>query len=280
LPSSQQISPVSQSSSVTHAQAALGTTTTASTQSARSTQLTKSRMLHPYSDARTTVNGDERRTGRFTPSRGSFGSVQKLARGVHQFQAKYFHQHRALFRELAQGQRPETLFITCSDSRVVPHLITSTQPGELFLVRNIGNVVPHPSLPGGTSAAIQYAVEVLGVENVVICGHTLCGAMQAILDPESVAKMEYVKRWIDQSDRVRDIVKERYAHLEGQQRVNAAAQENVLVQLEHLREYPFVAERLDAGKLHVAGWVFKIDTGAVFEFDADREEFVPIRETA
>jgi len=202
--------------------------------------------------------------------------MQKLVAGVHQFQKKYFQAHRALFKELARGQRPETLFITCSDSRVVPHLITSTRPGDLFLVRNIGNVVPHPSLPGGTAAAIQYAVEALSVENVVVCGHTLCGAMQAILQPEKIEHMAFVKRWVDQSTRVHDIVRERYASLEGDALVSAAAQENVLVQLEHLREYPFIAERLERGSLHVAGWVFKIETGTVFEYDAETGQFVPI----
>jgi carbonic anhydrase len=203
--------------------------------------------------------------------------MQKLARGVHQFQAKYFQQHERLFHELAQGQRPETLFITCSDSRVVPHLITSTKPGDLFLVRNIGNVVPHPSLPGGTAAAIQYAVEMLGVENVVVCGHTHCGAMQAIVDPAAIQHMEFVKRWVDQSDRVRDIVRERYATLEGDALLTAAAQENVLFQLEHLREYSFIADRLERGTLHLAGWMFKIETGTVFELDPESGQFVPIR---
>jgi carbonic anhydrase len=203
--------------------------------------------------------------------------MQKLVRGVHQFQAKYFQAHKSLFQSLARGQTPETLFITCSDSRVVPHLITSTEPGELFLVRNIGNAVPHPSLPGGTAAAIQYAVEVLGVENVVVCGHTHCGAMQAILDPSAVANMSFVKRWLDQSEAVRSIVRERYADLTGDALLTAAAEENVLVQLEHLREYPFITERLDKGTLHLAGWVFKIETGNVFEYDAESGQFVSIR---
>jgi carbonic anhydrase len=199
--------------------------------------------------------------------------MQKLVRGVHQFQAKYFQAHKGLFKELARGQRPETLFITCSDSRVVPHLITSTEPGELFLVRNIGNVVPHPSLPGGTAAAIQYAIEALAVENVVVCGHTHCGAMQAILEPGAVEHMDFVKRWVAQSDRVRDIVRERYADLEGDALLTAAAEENVLVQLEHLREYAFIADRLDRGSLHLAGWVFKIETGSVFEFNPESGQF-------
>src|SRR3954454_22137297 len=113
--------------------------------------------------------------------------MQRLARGVHTFQNKYFARHRALFERLAEaGQRPETLFITCSDARVVPNLITSTGPGELFIIRNVGNVVPSLSLAGGTVAAIEYAVEALGVSDVIVCGHTHCGAMGAVLDPSKM----------------------------------------------------------------------------------------------
>ncbi len=202
--------------------------------------------------------------------------MQKLVQGVHAFQAQYFSAHKKLFTKLAQGQNPETLFITCSDSRVVPHLITDTKPGDLFLVRNIGNVVPHPSLPGGTAAAVEYAIEVLGVENVVVCGHTLCGAMRALLDPKSVESMPFVKKWVDQTENVRKIVRDRYAHLEGNELLTAAVEENVLVQLEHLREFSFVADRLDKGKLRLAGWVFKIETGQVFEFDPEAGQFLAI----
>jgi carbonic anhydrase len=202
--------------------------------------------------------------------------MQKLVEGVHAFQAEYFSKHRKLFTKLAQGQNPETLFITCSDSRVVPHLITDTKPGDLFLVRNIGNVVPHPSLPGGTAAAVEYAVCVLGVQNVVVCGHTLCGAMRALLDPDSVKSLPFVKKWVDQTERVSAIVRERYAHLEGDELLTAAVEENVLFQLEHLREFSFVSERLDKGALRLAGWVFKIETGAVFEFDVESGQFQAI----
>jgi carbonic anhydrase len=202
--------------------------------------------------------------------------MQKLVQGVHAFQSQYFSKHQKLFKKLAEGQNPETLFITCSDSRVVPHLITDTQPGDLFLVRNIGNVVPHPSLPGGTAAAVEYAVEVLGVQNVVVCGHTLCGAMRALLDPKSVEKLPFVKKWVDQTENVRKIVRDRYAHLEGNELLTAAVEENVLVQLEHLREFPFVAQRLDKGALRLAGWVFKIETGQVFEFEPEAGQFLAL----
>jgi len=200
--------------------------------------------------------------------------MQKLADGIHEFQTTYFAQNRELFQRLAtDGQRPETLFITCSDSRVVPNLLTNTAPGELFTIRNVGNVVPH-GLPGGTAAAIEYAVEVLEVEHVIICGHTHCGAIQAVLDPSKMDRLPYVRRWLQETTRVRGIVEERYKELQGAARVAAAVAENVLVQLENLRAYPFVADRLDAGRLHMSGWVFRIETGEVFGYDPDHGQFL------
>ena len=203
--------------------------------------------------------------------------MQKLVKGIHSFQRGFFANHRALFEQLATaGQQPETLFITCSDSRVVPNLITDAAPGELFIVRNVGNVVPTRDLPGGTAAAIQYAVEVLNVENIIICGHTQCGALKAILDPASVEHLEYVRRWVRSTISVKQLIEEKYSHLDPEAKLTAAIQENVLAQLEHLREYPFVASRLDAGKLHLNGWIFDVGKGKVFDYDPEQSEFVSL----
>jgi carbonic anhydrase len=203
--------------------------------------------------------------------------VQKLVDGVHAFREQYFRQNRRLFQRLVEsGQHPDALFITCSDSRVVPTLITNAAPGDLFIVRNVGNLVPDVSLPGGTAAAIEYAVEVLGVGSVIVCGHTHCGAIQALLDPKTMDRLPFVRRWLAQAERLRTIVGERYAHLEGAERVTAAVEENVLVQLENLRAYPFIAERLDRGMLQMSGWVFKIETGEIFDFDPAQGQFVPM----
>jgi carbonic anhydrase len=203
--------------------------------------------------------------------------MQKLVKGIHSFQRGFFASHRELFKQLAEaGQQPETLFITCSDSRVDPNLITNSQPGELFIVRNVGNVVPTRDLPGGTAAAIQYAVEVLNVQNIILCGHTQCGALKAILDPESVTHLEYVSRWVKSTISVKKVIEDKYAHLEGEAKLTAAIQENVLAQIEHLREYPFVAERMDAGKLHVNGWIFDVGRGEVFDYDPEYGEFLSL----
>ncbi len=203
--------------------------------------------------------------------------MQKLVKGIHSFRNGYFASHRQLFEQLAtSGQKPETLFITCSDSRVVPNLITDAAPGELFIIRNVGNVVPGADLPGGTAAAIQYAVEVLNVENIIICGHTQCGAVQAILNPEATEKLAYVKRWLAQTERVRKVIEERYADLGPEERAIAAVQENVLHQLENLRAYPFIAERLEAGKIAISGWVFEIARGEIYDYDPATCEFLPL----
>jgi carbonic anhydrase len=203
--------------------------------------------------------------------------MEKLLRGTHKFQAEYFATHRELFRQLAvAGQQPETLFITCSDSRVVPTLITSAAPGELFIVRNVGNVIPpyDPDSSGATAAAIEYAVEVLNVENVIVCGHTTCGAVAAILDPGRADNLPHVKRWLRHTSHIRELIDTRYSQLTGEARSTATAEENVLAQLEHLRGYPFVAKRLAEGKLRINGWMFKIATGEVFDYDPASEEFV------
>ncbi len=203
--------------------------------------------------------------------------MQKLVRGTHAFLSNYFATHRALFEQLAtNGQRPETLFITCSDSRVDPNLITSAPPGELFVIRNIGNIVPSAArgLMGGVAAAIEYAVQVLEVENVIVCGHTGCGAMDAILHPERAAHLRHVPPWLAEAGDILRILEERYPDREGDARLVAAVEENVLVQLENIRTFDFVARRLDEGKLKMNGWVFKIATGQVFDYDPVSEQFV------
>lgn len=204
-------------------------------------------------------------------------AMQKLLKGIHSFQRGFFATHRKLFERLAtEGQNPETLFITCSDSRVVPNLITGAPPGDLFIVRNVGNVVPQLGLPGGTAAAIEYATEVLNVKDVIICGHTQCGAIDAVLHPERMNELPNVRRWLAETAKVKELVENNYAALTPEQRAIVAVEENVLAQLEHLREYPCVASRLEAGTLQLSGWVFEIATGKVYDFDPEEMEFVPL----
>lgn len=208
--------------------------------------------------------------------------VQKLIDGIHRFRAQDFGAYETLFQELArEGQNPIALFIACSDSRVMPNLLTMADPGELFQVRNIGNIVPSPDRPAGvgsTAAAIEFAVEVLQVGDIVICGHSHCGAMNALLHgTPGAASMPHLDRWLDHASAVRTYVETHYAHLKDpRDRVNAAAEENVLQGVEHLRRYPAVARRLEAGTLRVHGWFLKIDSAQLFGYDPQARQFVPL----
>lgn len=203
--------------------------------------------------------------------------MQKLVHGIHQFQSNVVPSHREFFKRLADGQRPEALFITCSDSRINPNLLTQTKPGELFIIRNAGNIVPpHGAANGGEGATIEYALEGLGVTDIIVCGHSHCGAMKGLLHLEELSSMPTVKAWLSHAEATRRIIEGNYPDLEGDARLTATVEENVLVQLEHLKTLPSVAARLAKGTLFLHGWVYKIETGEVFAYDASEGQFMPL----
>jgi carbonic anhydrase len=203
--------------------------------------------------------------------------MQRLIEGLHQFQENIFSSQRELFERLAEGQSPETLFITCSDSRINPNLLTQTEPGELFILRNAGNIVPpFGAANGGEGATIEYAVAALGVKDIIVCGHSHCGAMKGLLAPESLSDLPQVSQWLGHAEATRRIMQENYQHLEDAARLTATVEENVLIQLENLRTHPAVAARLGRGQLKLHGWVYKIETGEVFAYDPDVSQFLPI----
>lgn len=203
--------------------------------------------------------------------------MQKLVEGIHNFREQIFGTQRALFERLSQGQNPVALFITCSDSRINPNLITQTDPGDLFILRNAGNIVPpYGAANGGEAATIEFAVAGLGVRDVIVCGHSLCGAMKALIEPEANPDMPAVGAWLGHAESTRRIIRENYKHLHGPAMVTAAVEENVLVQLENLRTHPSVAAAQARGELNLYGWVYKIETGEVFGFDPERKQFVPL----
>jgi carbonic anhydrase len=205
--------------------------------------------------------------------------VQKLAEGIHQFRQENFRPLQGLFEELARGQHPDTLFITCSDSRIDPNLLTRSKPGELFILRNAGNIVPpHGAASGGEAATIEFAVAGLGVKDIIICGHSHCGAMNGLLKPETLAGLPAVAGWLGHAETTKRIVKENYQHLADDKLLTATIEENVLVQLENLRTLPAVASKLVKGGLHLHGWVYKIETGEVFAYDPEAGQFVPLAE--
>ena len=205
--------------------------------------------------------------------------MQKLIQGIHQFQAEIFRAKSGLFRSLAHGQSPECLFVTCSDSRIVPDLLTQTDPGDLFVLRNIGNIIPpHGWGESGAESAVEYAVAALKVKHIIVCGHSHCGAMKGLLHPEALGAMPTVAAWLVHAQRTRQIVEQKYRHLQGEALLDAAIQENVLVQLEHLRELPSVKPRLEQDLVQVHGWVYKIETGEVLAYLPEAEQFVPFPE--
>ena len=203
--------------------------------------------------------------------------MQKLVDGIHHFQANAFAAEPAFYAGLAKGQSPETLFITCSDSRIDPNLLTNTRPGELFVLRNAGNMVPaYGAANGGEGATVEYAVAALGVKHIVVCGHSHCGAMKGLLDLDGLNELPTVRGWLGHAESTRRVIRENYGHLQGPALVTATVQENVLAQLENLRTHPAVAARVARGALHLHGWVYKIETGEVFSYDQAAGQFVPL----
>ncbi|HEV7280028.1 MAG TPA: carbonic anhydrase [Pirellulaceae bacterium] len=204
--------------------------------------------------------------------------MQKLVQGLHQFEKDIFNHRRPFFEKLAEGQKPLALFITCSDSRINPNLLTQTEPGELFILRNAGNIIPpYGAQGGGEAATIEYAISVLGVQDVIVCGHSCCGAMAGLLNPESVASLPAVKSWLSYADSTKRIVDENYQHItEHAAKLTLTIEENVLVQIENLKTHPCIAAALGRKTLKVHAWVYKIETGKVFAFDPELEQFAAI----
>jgi carbonic anhydrase len=209
--------------------------------------------------------------------------VQRLTEGIHKFRNEEFGDYEELFQRLArEGQNPHSLFITCSDSRVLAELITQSKPGDLFVVKNVGNIVPpynSSRAAVSTGAAIEFAVEALGVEDIVVCGHSQCGAMRALLDEPDLSRMPNLEEWLLQARPVRETVLQRYQHLEAaEHRYNAAAEENVLFALENLKTFPCVQRRLEEGTLRLHGWFFKIAGAELHAYDPHTRQFVPFGE--
>ena len=203
--------------------------------------------------------------------------MHKLLQGIHHFHNNVFSSQRELFERLAEGQHPDALFITCSDSRINPNLITQTEPGELFIIRNAGNIVPpYGAANGGEGATIEFAVVGLGIQHIVVCGHSHCGAMKGLLHLKGLTEMPMMAAWLGHAEATRRIARQKYEDLPVEALLNVAIQENVLVQLENLRTHPAVAAALAGGKLKLHAWVYKIESGQVFAYDPERGQFAPL----
>ena len=204
--------------------------------------------------------------------------LQKILNGSVQFKREDFEQHKELFQNLGAAQKPHTLFIACSDSRVDPNLITKTLPGELFIIRNIANLVPPYRATAefvATTAAIEYAVVFLEVEHIIVCGHSNCGGCNACLrPPEYLEAAPHTKKWLELAHPVRDRVLETLSDNEPAAREWMMEQENVVEQLKHLLTYPYIREKVKAKKLTLDGWHYIIETGEVFRYDCKEARFI------
>lgn len=215
--------------------------------------------------------------------------MRTLVQGFKRFKGEVFPAQRSLFRELSKGQRPKALFITCSDSRVVPEVITQSQPGDLFICRTVGNQVPPhgESIGHSVASSIEYAVQVLAIRQIVICGHTDCGAMHGVLRPEKLASLPSTAAWLKHTAGARDAVMANHfekASGKNPEKANdhelvcRLAEANVVAQMEHLRTHPVVAERLEDGELDIDGWVYQLHSGDIHTYDQVSSRFIPLQD--
>jgi carbonic anhydrase len=201
--------------------------------------------------------------------------MDKLVAGLRKYRSEIVGQEQEMYHRLSQGQAPEVLFFTCSDSRLDPNLITQTKPGEMFVVRNAGNIVPpHGASTGGEEATIEFGVSVLGVKRIIVCGHSSCGAMSGLLDRDAVRALPAVFQWLSHAEATLQVVLEKHKGVSGPELLRAATEENVLVQMTNLRTHPVVAARLATGRLTIEGWVVDIRTGEVSAYSESDRCFV------
>ena len=203
--------------------------------------------------------------------------MKKLIRGIDKFRETYVSSHQELLEQLAHGQKPRVLFVSCSDSRVAPNLITNTDVGEIFVIRNAGNIIPpYGAANGGEGGTLEYAINALGIEQIVICGHSNCGAMKGLLKLNKLQKdMPLVYDWLKHAESTRRLVEENYPHYKGDDLIEVLVAENVLIQIDNLKTYPIIRARLHQGRLKIYAWIYNIETGRVLAYDARTHTYVP-----
>ena len=207
--------------------------------------------------------------------------MNELIGRVFSFEKKVFEDSRALYSKLAtDGQSPKALMISCADSRIVPEHIMQAQPGDLFVCRNAGNIVPpYATQNGGVTSTVEYAVMALGIRDIIVCGHSDCGAMKGLAgDPAALASMPNVVAWLRHGSAARQVVDTGYSKIGETDRVRAVSLENVVVQLAHLRTHPSVAAGIARGEIALHGWFVDIHAGQVLALDGETDRFTPLRE--
>lgn len=204
-------------------------------------------------------------------------ALARIAQGVTKFRTEVYPAQRAMFERLRARQDPLSLFLTCADSRVNPNLVTQTDPGEIFIERNPGNMVPpYVEFVGGVTAGVEYAMLVLKVPLIIICGHTDCGVMKALLEPGSVRNMPGVQTWMAHGAAACERMTKELPFASREEQLQRLTQYNVLQQIEHLMTHPSVRKRFKYGEIEIRGWVYDIGTGAIREFKPASGQFEPI----
>jgi carbonic anhydrase len=205
-------------------------------------------------------------------------ALARIALGVAKFQAEIFPAQRELFERLRRGQEPLALFVTCADSRVNPNLVTQTDPGEIFIERNPGNMIPpYVEFVGGVTAGVEYAMLALKVPLIVVCGHTDCGVMKALLRPGQVEGMPGVQRWMTHGFAARALMLRKFGEVPEAEQLRRMTEFNVLGQIEHLKTHPSVHSRLHKGEIAIRGWVYDIGDGSIREANPENGQFELLR---
>jgi carbonic anhydrase len=204
--------------------------------------------------------------------------MNRIIQGIQNFQKDVFPAHRDLFQRLATGQSPEALFIACSDSRVALELLTQTGPGDIFVCRNAGNIAPTHGHTDAVTAAIEYAVSALKVRDIVVKGHSDCGAMKGLLNPAALEKMPDVRNWLEHSQEARQTLEAAGIDAKAPEALETVTKLNIRLQLEHLRTHPPVRAAVRAGSLSLHGWYYRIDSGSVEAWDVDSNRWAPVTE--
>lgn len=204
--------------------------------------------------------------------------MKKLIEGLRHFQQNIHWQRQELFDRSTSGQKPQALLVTCSDSRVLPDQLMQADPGDLFVHRNAGNLIPNPETPSGEAATIEYALTNLGVSDIVVCGHYRCGAIKALLDADLQPQESPIGAWLKHASETLTVMEKDHSQLVGQERWDKAVEQNVLVQLRSLTNHPTVAAGLAAGKLRLHAWVLRFESSEVMAFDPITESFTPLLE--
>ncbi len=204
------------------------------------------------------------------------GGASRIIQGIQHFQERVFGDKKSLFRRLGEGQFPLALFITCCDSRIDPNLLTQTDPGQLFIHRNIGNLVPPHGVSSSIVATLEYALKQLHIREIIVCGHSKCGAMQGLLAPEALQDMPGVADWLRHARAILPGVEQASLGLSPAEKLDLTIERNVLLQIEHVKSHPCVAEALSAGRLRLHAWVYHIASGQMTVHDPGKERFVPL----